>query len=159
VNESRTDLDAMAASWRSTGRASDLIAVADRIPQGIDRSRVKELLGEPVSQSLLADGGEAWTYVRSDPDRGATRIPVRPVLADGWIRSAQPQAHRLGDRVAASEAGEGIAPVHNPTDRSGPTRKTSCFEPLFWVLSARTGRFDVEILEAGADRLFALGCV
>jgi hypothetical protein len=63
-------LEALAARWRGSAAAADLAALAERIPAGTDRARLRALLGEPLLVSPLADGGEAWLYVRSDAGRG-----------------------------------------------------------------------------------------
>jgi hypothetical protein len=59
-----------AARWRASRSPADLVEAAGAVPLGADRARVRELLGDPLVRSELADGGESWLYVRADPDAG-----------------------------------------------------------------------------------------
>jgi outer membrane protein assembly factor BamE (lipoprotein component of BamABCDE complex) len=64
------ELEVAATRWRATRSPADLIQVAQMIPPGSERARVRELLGDPLVVSELADGGESWLYVRADPEAG-----------------------------------------------------------------------------------------
>lgn len=64
------DLERAAAAWRASRAPTDFIYAALRLPLGIDRARVRELLGAPSLVSPLANGGESWLYVPNDPTRG-----------------------------------------------------------------------------------------
>ncbi len=63
-------LTALAEAWRRSSKASDLIALAQRIPPGTDSASLLLALGRPLVVSRLSDGGETWLYVRSDPTKG-----------------------------------------------------------------------------------------
>lgn len=66
----REDLTAAATRWQTTRSPPDLVQVAHLIPRGSDRAHVRELLGDPLVVSKLAEGGESWLYVRADPGAG-----------------------------------------------------------------------------------------
>jgi len=59
-----------AEAWRRLRTPDQLARAVERIPRGTPSARVRALLGEPLSISRLADGGEAWLYIKSDPARG-----------------------------------------------------------------------------------------
>ena len=44
-------------------------AVADIAP-GTGAAQVRALLGDPLVESELSDGGQTWLYVKAEPDRG-----------------------------------------------------------------------------------------
>jgi hypothetical protein len=74
------ELETAAARWSATRSPADLVQVGHLIPRGTDRPRMRELLGDPLVVSELADGGEAWLYVRADP--GAGRLESMSVSFD-----------------------------------------------------------------------------
>lgn len=53
-----------------SGRAEEVERRASQLAPGADPGEVREALGEPVTVSHLADGGETWLYVPADPARG-----------------------------------------------------------------------------------------
>jgi len=66
----REDLSVASAQWRATGSVEDLVGAAALIHPGSGRPAVRELLGDPLVVSELANGGESWLYVRADPEAG-----------------------------------------------------------------------------------------
>jgi hypothetical protein len=64
------ELEAAAARWSANRSPADLVQVAGLILPGTDRPRMRELLSDPLVVSKLADGGEAWLYVRAEPGAG-----------------------------------------------------------------------------------------
>ncbi len=70
MSNQQTELETLASRWRASASPEDLVRAAARIPPGTDKARLRALLGEPISTSKLANGGESWLYVKSDPSRG-----------------------------------------------------------------------------------------
>lgn len=67
ADDSDRGTDALAARWRDSANPEDLTALAAHIAPGTARDRLRGLLGEPLLVTPLAEGGESWLYVRSDP--------------------------------------------------------------------------------------------
>ena len=63
--------------------AEALIAAAAQIPPGTEPGHVRELVGDPIVVSKLANGGESWLYVRADPQAGQLESLSLAFDADG----------------------------------------------------------------------------
>lgn len=50
--------------------AADVERIASEVPRGASAQRVRELLGEPLVESELSDGGQTWLYVAADLEHG-----------------------------------------------------------------------------------------
>lgn len=49
--------------------SADVERIATQIAVGTPAARVRELLGDPLVESELADGGETWLYVPADAEQ------------------------------------------------------------------------------------------
>jgi hypothetical protein len=69
-----------------TRSPAELERLAVEIPPRASPARVRELLGEPLLVSELADGGETWLYVRAAPEHGRWDSLSVAFAADGGVK-------------------------------------------------------------------------
>jgi len=66
------EMQKVSARWKQAHDLADFIFLKSWIQKGTLQKFVKEVLGEPLHVSKLANGGETWLYVRSDADKKQT---------------------------------------------------------------------------------------
>jgi hypothetical protein len=69
VEKQHAELRKVSAHWKQTHDVADFLFLKQWVQKGGIPRFVKEILGDPLHVSKLANGGEAWLYVKSDADK------------------------------------------------------------------------------------------
>jgi hypothetical protein len=65
----QAEMRKVSTRWQQTHDVADFAFLKGWIQKGAISQFVEEVLGEPLHVSKLANGGEAWVYIRSDADK------------------------------------------------------------------------------------------